>query len=304
MKTKAYAFRFVVSLTLAAIFSSCFIGSAAVSQMQKQPQSLKRRRFVPAEPILINVEPPVFTLDNKPEVDLRHEIDALGIAIRPSQFDRGTCSVFAMTFLLEFMYARNYGLKSQDFSEEYLNYASNLAIGEKVDGGFFDDIDRGYQSYGIVNEALVPYKSFFDPNLKVAPETIAKGSAIAPRLKPQFIKPWDVNTGLTPTQLFSIIVQLKSGRPVAAGLRWPLKGKFAFEKVLGVPLIKMVPPSDVVDGHSIDFVGYKVSKKFPGEGYFVFRNSWGTDFGEKGYGYMSFEYARKYTNDLVQYVKP
>jgi C1A family cysteine protease len=71
-----------------------------------------------------------------------------------------------------------------------------------------------------------------------------------------------------------------------------------------VPLIKMVQPSDVFDGHSIDFVGYKVSKSFPGEGYFVFRNSWGTGFGEKGYGYMSFEYAMKYTNDLVQYTKP
>lgn len=65
---------------------------------------------------------------------------------------------------------------------------------------------------------------------------------------------------------------------MAAGLRWPVQEKFAFEKVLGVPLIKMVQPSEVFDGHSIDFVGYKVSKHFPGEGYFIFRNSWGTDF--------------------------
>jgi hypothetical protein len=113
-----------------------------------------------------------------------------------------------------------------------------------------------------------------------------------------------VSTGLTSLQLLSVIAQLKSGRPVAAGVRWPVKEKFAFEKVLGVPLIKMVPPSEVFDGHSIDFVGYKVSKSFPGEGYFVFRNSWGTAFGEKGYGYMSFDYAMKYTNDLVQYTKP
>lgn len=58
------------------------------------------------------------------------------------------------------------------------------------------------------------------------------------------------------------------------------------------------------DGHSIDFVGYRASKKFPGEGYLIFRNSWGTSFGEQGYGYMSFEYAMKYTNDLFQYTKP
>src|SRR4030095_14571983 len=142
------------------------------------------------------------------------------------------------------------------------------------------------------------------PNLKVSPETMNKGAAIAPRLKPHFIKPWDVNTGLTSVQLLSVIAQLKSGRPVAAGVRWPVKEKVGFETVLVLPIIKMVPPSEVFDGHSIDFVGYKVSKSFPGEGYFVFRNSWGTAFGEKGYAYMSFDYAIKYTNDLVQYTKP
>ena len=43
---------------------------------------------------------------------------------------------------------------------------------------------------------------------------------------------------------------------------------------------------------------------FPGGGYLVFRNSWGTGFMDGGYGYMSFDYANKYTNDLLEYVKP
>lgn len=304
MKTKSYVSGLMVVAVLASLFTSALMNKPAVSQVQRQPQVMNRARRLVAEPVRVNTPRPVFTIDNKPDVDLRPEIDTLGMAIRPSQLKRGTCSVFAMTFLLEFMYAKNYGLKSQDLSEEYLNFVSNLATGQKVDGGFFDEIDQGYQKYGIVNEGLVPYKPFFDPNLKVSPETMKQGAAIVPRLKPHFIKPWDVNTGLTSVQLLSVIAQLKNGRPVAAGLRWPLEEKFAFEKVLGVPLIKMVPPSEVFDGHSIDFVGYKVSKSFPGEGYFVFRNSWGTGFGEQGYGYMSFEYAMKYTNDLVQYTKP
>jgi len=304
MKTRSYLSGLIVVGVFTSLFSSELMNKPVASQAQRQSQVMNRARRIAAEPIRVNIERPVFTIDNKPDVDLRPEIDTAGIAIRPSQLGRGTCSVFAMTFLLEFMYAKNYELKAQDFSEEYLNFVSNLATGQKVDGGFFDEIDQGYQQYGIVNEALVPYKSFFDSNLKVRPETMKQGAAIAPRLKPHFIKPWDVSTGLTNVQLLSVISQLKSGRPVAAGLRWPLKEKFALEKVLGVPLIKMVPPGEVFDGHSIDFVGYKVSKKFPGEGYFVFRNSWGTDFGEKGYGYMSFEYAMKYTNDLVQYTKP
>jgi len=294
----------ISSLLIAATFSAGLAGKAAVNQVERQQAVMKRPRRMTVAPMVIRTDRPVLSVDNKPDVDLRPEINGMGIAVRPTQAERGTCSVFAMTFLLEYMYAKNYGLKSPDFSEEYLNYASNLAIGQKVDGGFFDEIDAGYQKYGIVNEAAVPYKSFYNPDLAVRPETAKLGAAIAPRLKPHFIKPWNVNTGLTAAQLLSILAQLKSGRPVAAGLRWPSQSKFAFEKVLGIPLIKMVAPADVFDGHSIDFVGYKASKQFPGEGYLIFRNSWGTGFGEQGYGYMSFEYAMKYTNDLVQYTKP
>ncbi|HEU4389722.1 MAG TPA: hypothetical protein VFV34_18095, partial [Blastocatellia bacterium] len=228
----------ISSLVIAVTLSAGLAGGAARNQVQRQPTVISRQRRVVVAPIVIKTEQPLFSFDNKPEVDLRPEIGSLGISVRPTQSGRGTCSVFAMTFLLEFMYAKNYGFKSPDFSEEYLNFASNLALGQKVDGGFFDEIDLGYQKYGIVDEALVPYKSAFNPALTVSAETSKKGTAIAPRLKPHFIKPWDVNTGLSAAQLLSIIVQLKSGRPVAAGLRWPVQNKFAFEKVLGIPLIK------------------------------------------------------------------
>jgi hypothetical protein len=173
---------------------------------------------------------------------------------------------------------------------------------QQVDGGFFDQLDKGYQKYGMVNESMVPYKSSFIPNTNLRPAILATGSGLAPRLKPHFIKPWNVNTGLQASQPLSIIAQLKQGRPVAAGLRWPKS--FATEKILDVTLMKTPPPSDVVDGHSIDFVGFKASKSFPGEGYLIYRNSWGPGFGDNGYGYMSFEYAMKYVNDLVQYTKP
>ena len=53
------------------------------------------------------------------------------------------------------------------------------------------------------------------------------------------------------------------------------------------------------DGHSIDLVGFKESKEFPGGGYFIFRNSWGTSFGDKGYGFVSFQYLRTYANDAI-----
>ena len=68
--------------------------------------------------------------------------------------------------------------------------------------------------------------------------------------------------------------------------------------------MKTPPANEVFDGHSIDLVGYKVSNAFPSGGYFISRNSYGTGFGAEGYGFMSFDYAKKYVNDAVYYLKP
>lgn len=257
---------------------------------------------VSVKPVLVRISRPAFTLNTKPEVDLRDEARTLGVYQTRVQGLRGTCSVFALSFLLDFMYAKHFGQQNADFSEEFLNYASNEAIGEKRDGGFFDDLDLGYQTFGDVGEASAPYANAFNPNLTYSAAVLAQGRDLAPRLKAHFIKPWDPNTGLLPTQLLSIMLQIHEGRPVAAGLRWPREGKFKTETIAGITMMTAPPAADVYDGHSIVFVGYKVSDLFPGGGYLVFRNSWGSDFMDDGYGYMSFDYAKKYTNDLVEYV--
>lgn len=298
---------------LAAVALTLACAAAVSAQVAPQPltrtgqatraQVIMRPQRLPATPVRVRIARPVFVIDNKPEVDLRPEIAALGIPVR-DQGGRNTCSVFAMTFLIDFMHAKHYGVTGANFSEEFLNYASNLAIGEKDDGGFFDALNLGYQQYGDVDEGSAPYKASFNPNSTYDAGTMSKAASLSPRLKPHFIKAWDVNTGLLPSHLLGTLFQLKQGRPVAAGLRWPKDGKFKTEKILGVTMMTAPAPADVSDGHSIVFVGYKVSDKFPGGGYLVFRNSWGTDFMEDGYGYMSFDYANKYTNDLVEYVLP
>jgi hypothetical protein len=56
--------------------------------------------------------------------------------------------------------------------------------------------------------------------------------------------------------------------------------------------------------HSVALVGYGEGKEFPGGGYFIFRNSWGPEWGDEGYGYMPFDYVLKYANDLVVYLDP
>lgn len=302
---RSISFALLIAVISVAMIGSAFSQRPATTPSARTSQDIRAQvlarpvRTVPS-PVHVPILKPIFDAVNAPAVDLRPEINKLGLAVR-SQGSRGTCSVFAMTFLLEYMYAKNYSLKAPDFSEEYLNYGSNVAIGKTADGGFFDALDLGYQSYGMVAETLAPYKSSYNPPYKAGADLLKKGAALAPRLKAHFIKKWDVSTGLLGSQVLSIIVQLKAGRPVAAGLRWPKN--FQTEKILGIEMVKTPPASGVVDGHSVAFVGYKASNGFPGGGYLIFRNSWGPAFGDSGYGYLSFHYAAKYTNDLVEYVK-
>ena len=61
------------------------------------------------------------------------------------------------------------------------------------------------------------------------------------------------------------------------------------------------PAGSLVDGHSVVLVGYAQHSQLPGGGYFILRNSWGNT-GDNGYGYLSFDYVRKYANDLVAYI--
>jgi C1A family cysteine protease len=287
---------------VATLFSSAPFALAQRPQVEISPETINQIRQRPkrqiARPFNVAISDIIAELGNQPDVDLRPKIKQMGIAIR-NQGSRGTCSVFALTFLLEYMYARNEHYQSPDFSEEYLNYASNLAIGQYDDGGFFDALDLGYQKYGIVNESQAPYHNSYNPPYVAGPRLLKVGEAIEPRYKAHFIKAWNVNTGLTGGEVKSIEQALDIGRPVAVGCRWP--NNFKTETIHGIQLMKTPPASGVFDGHSIDLVGYKASNLFPGGGYFIFRNSYGTGFGTEGYGFMSFDYASKYVNDSVDY---
>ena len=301
-------------VTLAATILSTFVFALAqkpverVQPQQRQvevsPEVIRRIRNRPArivaKPFNIAIADIIVELANQPDADLRPKIKQFGIGIR-NQGSRGTCSVFAMTFLLEYLYAKNQIFMNPDFSEEYLNYASNKAIGQYADGGFFDALGLGYQNYGIVNEAQAPYHSSYNPPFVASQSLLQTGEAISPRFKVNFIKPWDVTTGLLASQVQAIETQLKAGRPAAVGVRWP--NNFQTETIHGIQLMKTPPANEVFDGHSIDLVGYKASNAFPGGGYFIFRNSYGTGFGADGYGFMSFDYAKKYVNDAVYYYK-
>ncbi|HEX7312955.1 MAG TPA: C1 family peptidase [Pyrinomonadaceae bacterium] len=261
---------------------------------------INRGRFTAVKPFQVVLRAPQL-LTSTPQVDLRPTIQSLNLAVR-AQAPRGTCSVFAMTFLLEYMYGTRLAVTANDLSEEYLNYAANQVSGENGDGDFFDRLDAGYQKWGIVPEASVPYQS---AQVASVPQGALDAGRLWTRFRVDFIKPWDSSKGASQSQLDQAVAYLDRNVPVAFGGWWPSDVEWGTTVVKGIEVMKVPAPSKkgttVFDGHSVPLVGYRRDSAFAGGGYFVFRNSWGSGWGDNGYGYMPFDYVLKFANDLVAY---
>ncbi len=221
-------------------------------------------------------------------VDLRAVFKNWDLGVR-AQGARGTCSVFTVTQALEYAVAsqQRRGIR---LSVEFLNWASNEAIGEAEDGGYFSDLWKGYAAYGICPEACMPYQQRFDPKLHPSAEATTQARALRKLdLELHWIKPWNPTTGLTDLQFVDIKRTLRRQWPVCGGFRWPKQEQWRGD------VLAMAPPEGVRDGHSVLLVGYRNDPAQPGGGVFLLHNS------GKGprNGSMTYEYARTYMNDAV-----
>ncbi len=273
------------------------LAGPACSQAKEEPLRTAPRIEIPFQP----------SARIAPMVDLRPEIEKLGLAVR-DQGNRGTCSVFATTFLIEYHTARTKGVKNLELSEEYLNWAKNRVNKTDSDGGKFSDIIRGYQKFGMVPIRDMPNQATFHPKHHDRPKrsVIASGKNFE-RFPLTFIKEWDNQRGMSEKDLEATKAALRAAHPVATGIWWP--EKFETVTIDHVPLLREYPRNDshhsdpsknpMFDGHSIDLVGFHEGTEFPGGGYFIFRNSFGPRFGHDGYGFVSFKYIRDYSNDAI-----
>jgi len=221
-------------------------------------------------------------------IDLRPAFEKWGLGPRV-QGKRNTCSVFTVTGALEYALVGQTNHATR-LSVEFLNWASNQAIREMQDGGFFSDLWRGFAIYGVCPEPDMPYQDKFDPER--TPSEDAKDHARLLHeagLQLHWIKPWNRNTGLTDQQFVAIKQVLNRQWPVCGGFRWPKAVRWKND------VLEMAPPEGVFDGHSVLIVGYRDDAEQAGGGTFLFRNSnnGGRD------GWMTYEYARAYMNDAV-----
>jgi hypothetical protein len=226
--------------------------------------------------------------DDATAVDLRAAFTNWGLTQR-FQGARGTCSVFTLTGALEYALARQRG-QGAVLSVEFLNWASNAATANSSDGGFFSDLWAGFAAYGICPETDWPYHRSFDPKLQPDTAVLQRAEALRKTgLRLDWIKPWNVRTGLTDQQFQGLKRVLRQRWPVCGGFRWPRAERWA-EGVL-----QMAPPDRVFDGHSVLLVGYRDESEQAGGGVFLVRNSGGGVHD----GALSYEYVRAYMNDAA-----
>jgi hypothetical protein len=228
--------------------------------------------------------------DNRPSVDLRPILQKWKLDAR-SQGGRGTCSVFALSAVIEYAVATRQQ-RGTRLSVEYLNWASNDAVGAAVDGGCFSELWAGYAAHGVCPESDMSYADSFDPARKPDKKAIADAAKIhALGLQLHWIKQWDPNRGASDEQLAEIKRTLRRKWPVCGGFLWPNDEGHWWKK----DVLQKCPRRAVFDGHSILLVGYRDDKNQPGGGVFLIRNS----AGPSRDGMMTYEYVRAYMNDAA-----
>lgn len=226
------------------------------------------------------------------------------------QGDRNTCAYFAVTAMVESFIKTRFD-KEYDLSEEFQIYYGKAHYKEYADKEFGStyEIALNVRNQGFVMyEQQVPYQpsafttnpicSGFDPFDTQAPAICFAGGPYEWRDQKRLrVDGLEVNwiTGLwsfgkSRSQL--IMDELKKGHPVVLTLKvYP--ETWEQELVEYTEEIDQLCTEGVYEcaGHAILLTGYDSEKEE-----FFFKNSWGTNWGDQGYGRASFEYIDKFSD--------
>lgn len=146
------------------------------------------------------------------KINLVPEFQELGLAPR-AQKPRDTCSLFAITALADFEYARSTSRPHKRLSEEFLIWAANEATGLKGDPAMFYEAVHGLNALGICTEELMPYSDTTDAKRKPSSAALADAKVRSGRWQVQWIRRWDLKCPLSDTEVLAIKNALAQGHP-------------------------------------------------------------------------------------------
>ena len=195
---------------------------------------------------------------------------------------RPSCSVFAVVSALEYESGIQNGTATR-LSEEFLIWAMRkLHPGIPVDDGYhFRDVITALQTYGVPPFEVMP-NTFGKSIEEISPPGEAVAAAEARRgVTPVWFRLND------PHLLERIVGALNAGKPVIIGVRWPNWRTFWDTNLLH----KQTPMEEAA--HAVTLIGYRKHKESLDEMRFIFRNSFGPEWGLAGCGFVTGHYLRE-----------
>ncbi len=242
----------------------------------------------------------------RPEVDLRPQFADLGLYAK-NQGRRPSCAVFAVVSALEFQNAELLG-HPEKLSEEYLIWASRKILGrdrlsfsatvdannEPPSAAVTGDEDEGFA----LTEVVTALRTYGIPLEEDMPDTLGQKMQAIPEPTPALITEArsHCHVAVYPvpqTALIGNLVQaLNAGIPVVIGLRWP-----HYASMPAGYLSQQQPMSGY--GHAVTLVGYRCPTQSPDDAVFIFKNSWGVQWGAAGFGQATASYLKKNLTDAV-----
>jgi C1A family cysteine protease len=196
-----------------------------------------------------------------------------------------SCTAHATTAALEYLWARMRLQKSPDFSRLFVYWVARALMMEgdpAVDGGaVIREVVKGLRKYGVCYEATWPFDTTRIAERPPMPafQEAELHQVVAYERHDGFAS----NLGVT---LDSVKRAIFDGYPVVGGFRVPQSSVDPQVGVTGViPMPK--PDEGFLGGHAVLFVGYDDATE-----HLIFKNSWGTGWGNGGYGYLPYAFFR------------
>lgn len=194
----------------------------------------------------------------------------------------GSCTAFAGVGLMENFYHRNMNGTIVDLlSEKFLYYVTRVNIAKwpanEDSGAYLRDTMKAMVQYGVPLEKTFPYLRPEQENCSY--EDAPPPSAYKEALNYQVTKYATIVNNSKSQLLSDLKTLLQNGYSFVGGV---ICYENFFEDSQGlIPL----PQGNPIGGHALLFVGYDDSKQV-----LKFKNSWGVGWGDKGYGYLPYQY--------------
>lgn len=226
------------------------------------------------------------------------------------QQDRGTCVAFAVTAAIE----AQYGRPTLHLSEQWAfhSYKSIEGVHPCINAASPDLMVAVLKLHGQPLDRVFPYQTRAQmgcpeqradgslsgpmPAISVPPLALS-GRAWAPGLFHR-ARRGDADAGNYANNPRYLEILLSQGHEPIVSV--DVTDWSDLSQVIDVKLDERGEPLGGVGGHAMLLVGYSQYDSQPGQGYFVFKNSWGTGANYDGYVRLSYDYIRTYATSAVQ----